>query len=122
MVEDIKIREAEDIDKIRKGRKDLEDAVSAIPEINKKYDNLMKELCVGPDCLKKKVEDTFGIIEDQIKKIEEKQSDIVCEKCGYVGIPSLASFCPKCGTGIYEWTDNDGQPIKGWKHWSERNK
>lgn len=121
-IEDEKIREAEEIDKIRESRKNLESAVKAIPEINEKYDKLIEELCVGPDCLKNKVETKFGDIDEKIKKIEEKQSDLVCDRCGYMGVPSLSSFCPQCGAAIYNWEDDEGRPIPGWKHWSERNK
>jgi ribosomal protein L37E len=120
--EDDEIRKFEDIEKIRKSRKDLEAAVSAIPDINEKYDKLMSELCVGPDCLKNKVQEKFGDIDEKIKKIEEKQSDLACDRCGYVGVPVLSSFCPQCGAAIYSWNDDEGAPIKGWRHWTERNK
>ena len=119
-VEDEDIRKQEEIEKVRESRRNLEAAVSAIPDINEKYDKLISELCVGPECLKQKVEDKFSTIDEKIKKIEEKQSDLVCDRCGYIGVPSLSSFCPQCGAAIYNWTDDDGQQIKGWKHWSER--
>lgn len=122
MVEEDEIRKQDEIDKVRESRKNLEEAVKALPEINEKYDKLVSELCEGPDCLKKKVEDKFQNIDDKIKKIEEKQSDLVCDKCGYIGVPALSSYCPQCGASIYNWNDDDGQPIKGWKHWTERNK
>jgi len=122
-VEEDEIRKQEEIEKVRESRRNLEAAVSAIPEINQKYDKLMSELCVGDDCLKNKVESKFQTIDDKIKKIEEKQSDIVCDRCGYVGVPGLSSFCPNCGAPIYTWNDVEtGQPLSNWKHWSERNK
>ena len=119
-VEDEDIRKQEDIEKIRKSRKDLETAVAALPDINEKYDKLISELCVGPECLKQKVEDKFSTIDEKIKKIEEKQSDLVCDKCGYVGVPVLSSYCPNCGAAIYKWEDDEGQPMSNWKHWTER--
>jgi rubrerythrin len=123
MVEEDEIRKQEEIEKVRESRRNLEAAVSAIPEINQKYDKLIEELCVGPDCLKTKVETKFGDIDEKIKKIEEKQSDLICDRCGYVGVPSLSSFCPNCGAAIYQWDDAEtGQPMKNWKHYSERNK
>ncbi len=122
MVEEDEIRKQEEIEKVRESRRNLEAAVSAIPDINEKYDKLISELCVGPDCLKNKVQEKFTDIDEKIKKIEEKQSDLVCDKCNYVGVPPLASFCPQCGAAIYSWNDEEGQPMKNWKHWSERNK
>lgn len=121
-VEDEDIRKSEEIEKIRESRKNLESAVKAIPEINEKYDKLIEELCVGPDCLKNKVQEKFGDIDEKIKKIEEKQSDLVCEKCSYVGVPALSSYCPNCGAAIYKWEDEEGQPMKNWRHYSERSK
>jgi rubrerythrin len=121
-VEDEDIRKQEEIEKIRESRKNLESAVKAIPEINEKYDKLVSELCEGPDCLKNKVETKFTDIDEKIKKIEEKQSDLVCDKCGYVGVPALSSYCPNCGAAIFSWNDDDGNPMVNWKHYSERNK
>lgn len=121
-VEEDEIRKQEEIEKVRESRKNLEAAVAAIPDINEKYDKLVSELCEGPDCLKNKVETKFTDIDDKIKKIEAKQSDLVCDKCGYVGVPALSSYCPQCGAGIYSWEDDEGKPMTNWKHWSERNK
>lgn len=121
-VEEDEIRKQEEIEKVRESRRNLEAAVSAIPDINEKYDKLMSELCVGPDCLKNQVTDNFKIIDEKIKKIEEKQSDLACDKCGYVGVPALSSYCPNCGAAIYKWEDEEGKPMSNWKHFSERNK
>lgn len=109
------------IEKAKKFEEDVSVAMMAIPEISEKYDKLVSELCEGPDCLKKQVEDKFGSIDDKIKKIEEKQSDLICDKCGYIGVPALSSYCPNCGAAIYSWNNDDGAPISGWKHYSERN-
>ena len=122
MVDEDEIRKQDEIDEIRESRKNLKDAVKALPEINEKYDKLVSELCEGPDCLKNKVQEKFGDIDEKIKKIEEKQSDLVCDKCGYVGVPVLSSYCPNCGAAIYKWEDDEGQPMSNWVHWTERNK
>lgn len=119
---DDKIKEAEEIDKIRESRKNLEDAVKAIPEIQENFKQLREELCVGPDCLKKKVEDKFEAIDEKIKKIEEKTGEFLCDNCGFTGVKPLSSFCSNCGSPIYQWDGNDGKPVEGWKHYSERNK
>ena len=121
-VEDEDIRKQEEIEKIRESRKNLENAVRALPEIREDFKQLREELCVGPDCLKSQVTDKFSNIDEKIKKIEEKQSDLLCDRCGYIGVPSLSSYCPNCGAPIFSWNDDEDRPIKGWKHWSERNK
>lgn len=121
-VTDDRLRERKEEDEIIEARRNLEAAVEAIPKINEKYNKLVSELCEGPDCLKRKVEDKFTDIDDKIKKIEEKQSDLVCEQCGYIGVPALSSYCPNCGVAIHAWNDDSGSPIKNWKHWTERSK
>jgi hypothetical protein len=122
MVDEDQIREQEEIEKVRKSRRDLEDAVTALPKIQDEIKQIRDDLCEGPNCLKAKVEEKFTDIDDKIKKIEEKQSDLICDKCHYVGVPSMASYCPNCGAAIYSWNNDEGVPIPGWKHWTERNK
>lgn len=112
-------------DKIQKA-KQFEEKINKAVEVGEnledKVNKLYEKVCEGPDCLERRIDDKFGEISEKVKNIEDKQSNFVCEKCGYIGVPALSSFCPQCGSPIFEWSNDDGQPISGWKHWEERNK
>jgi hypothetical protein len=110
----------EKIEKQKKFQENVNNAINIAAELRGDIKKIKEELCEGPDCLKNQVANKFGEIDDKIKKIDEKTQFFVCEKCSYPNVPALASFCPQCGNGIYEWTDDDGQPIPGWKHYSEK--
>jgi hypothetical protein len=125
MSEDLSPTEIDRIkyDKIQKAKdfeKNVNEAVNLAKDLKEDVQQIKKEVCEGPDCLKAKVEEKFGSIDEKIKKIEEKTSGFVCENCGYANVPALSSFCPQCGSPIYEWSDDEGQPVKGWKHWTDK--
>lgn len=110
------------IEKAQKFEKNVNEAIAIASELKGDIQKIKEEICEGPDCLKQKVEDKFVFIEEKIKSIEDKTAEFLCENCGYQGVRALSSYCPQCGSPIYEWKDNDGSPIKGWVHYSERNK
>lgn len=125
MSDDLSVTEVDKIkhDKIEKARqfeKNVNDAIKIAADLKNDVQKIKEEICEGPNCLKKQVEEKFGYIDDKIKKIEEKTGGFVCENCGYQLVQALSSFCPQCGSPIFEWTDDDGELVKGWKHWSER--
>jgi hypothetical protein len=125
MSDDLSVTEADKVkyDKIQKAKQfeaNINDAIAIAADLKGDIKKIKEEICEGPNCLKEQVVNKFGTIEDRLNKIEEKSQFFVCEKCSYPNVPALASFCPQCGNGIYEWTDDDGQPIPGWKHYSEK--
>lgn len=146
MSEDLSVTEVDKIkyDKIQKAKQfemNVNDAIRIAADLKSDVQKIKEEICEGPDCLKAKVEDKFGTMEnkfgtmekkfdeidDKIKKIgdkatkiEEKTSGFVCDRCGYSGVPPLSSYCPQCGSPIFSWDDDEGKPVSGWKHWSDR--
>lgn len=127
MVDDLAVTEIDKVkyEKLQKAKefeKNVNDAISIAADLRDDVKKIKEEICEGPDCLKQQVSDKFGSIDEKIKKIEEKTTEFLCENCGYQGVRALSSFCPNCGHPIYEWNDDDGTPIPGWKHWDDRNK
>lgn len=112
----------EKIEKAKKFEDNVNDAIGIAAELKEDIQKIREDICEGPDCLKKKVEDKFEFIEEKIKNIEEKTAEFLCDNCGYNGVKALSSFCPNCGHPIYEWKDDSDSPIAGWKHYSERKK
>lgn len=113
MVEESKIDEHEKIERITESRKNLERAVAAIPEINKKHDKILEELCEGPDCVKNRL----STLEKKMAEssTETDQEGVICAKCGS-NIKPLSSYCSNCGHPIYTWEDSEtGQSKKDWK-------
>jgi Zn finger protein HypA/HybF involved in hydrogenase expression len=108
------------IEKEKKREADVEAAINIAAELKGDIKQIKSELCEGPDCLRTQVQNKFGEIEKKIEHIEERTELFSCEKCGYTKVPALASFCPQCGSGIFEWTDDSGQPVSGWKHYGEK--
>lgn len=109
----------------------LNDAVKAntenkqsIDDIKGSIHDMKKELCEGEDCLKKKVENKFGEIDNELKKIREDTKTYVCENCGKDIIRRFDSFCPNCAYPIPQWIDeNTGQPITSWNpYWKGKEK
>lgn len=113
------------IEKLKKRDEDVAAAIAIAADLKGDIQKIKEELCVGENCLKNQVtnkfgemNNKFGEIDEKIKKIEEKTSGFVCENCGYASVPALSSFCPQCGSPIYEWSDDSGDPVKGWRHWT----
>ncbi len=78
-------------------------------------DTKLTKTCEGIDCLK----NDFATLN---KKVSVEMSE--CPNCHKSVVPPLASFCPNCSAKMYEWTEEDGTPVKGWKpSWeSDENK
>jgi rubrerythrin len=126
MTDDLNVTESDRVkyDKIQKAKQfeeKINQAVDLGSKLEDKMDKLYEKVCEGPDCLEKKIDNKFGELSEKVKTIEEKTTGFICESCGYQNVPALASFCPNCGSPIHEWNDDDGEPIKGWKHWNDRN-
>lgn len=124
---ELDITEADKIkhDKIEKAKafeQRINQAVDIGAELKDDVKMLKEKICEGPDCLEKQIENKFGLLDQKIAKIEENSAQFVCDACGFTGVRPLSSFCPNCGAPIYEWNDDDGTPISGWKHYTERNK
>jgi rubrerythrin len=113
-------------DKIEKAQafeRKINKAVEIGPELVEDVKFLKDKICgEGEDCIEKKMERQFGELNQKITKIEENSAEFVCDACGFTGVKPLSSFCPNCGAPIYTWSDDNGEPIPGWKHYSERNK
>lgn len=110
----------EKIQKEKEFRKNVNEAIGIAANLQGDIKELKEAICEGPDCLREQVKSKFGELDQKIKRIEEQNQVFVCENCGYPKVPGLASFCPQCGAVIPSWSDEEGQPIPGWKNWQER--
>lgn len=102
------------ISKIDSIEKNLTDIV--LPRVQK-----IDSICEDGKCFKTELAD--------IKKdlAETKKGKISAEICPECGEPSLfhsdtflASHCANCGKETEGWTNDDGSPISGWKHYKLR--
>ncbi len=94
----------------------------SVTDVNKS----VGELCTGIDCIKtdvKKYQDSHNelekMVQDRFKELAEKVQGLerptfTCENCGEQLIAPLSSFCPNCGSPIHSWSDESGEPVKGW--------
>jgi len=128
MANELDVTEADRIkhDKIEKQKQrdnDVAAAIAIAADLKGDIKKIKEELCEGPDCLKKQVENKFGEIDAKIAKLDEKSVDFfVCERCSYPNVPALSSFCPNCGAKIPSWMDDNGQPVVGWTPYYETHK
>lgn len=92
--------------------------------IEENISKLTKELCEGPDCLKKKVEDKFEKVDSELGKLREESETFICDSCGKKVIRRFDSFCPNCAYPIPEWLDEStGLPIISWSpYWKGKEK
>ena len=95
-------------------------------------DKSIETLCTGIDCVKedvkkyqtshdtleKLVQDRFGELSEKVQSLE--RPTFTCENCGEPVIAPLSSFCPNCGSEIQSWSDEDGQPVRGWTPYWKR--
>ena len=95
-------------------------------------DKSIETLCTGIDCVKedvkkyqtshdtleKLVQDRFGELSDKVQSLE--RPTFTCENCGEPVIAPLSSYCPNCGSEIQSWSDEDGQPVRGWTPYWKR--
>ncbi len=103
-------------DKDKKFKTNVENAI----KLAEKIEPQLVEACKGIECVKTDMSKGFGELDARLKKIEK--SKYICDNCGENVIEELSSFCPNCGNPVPEWKGDDGQPIRGWKHYSERSK
>jgi hypothetical protein len=95
-------------------------------------DKSIETLCTGIDCVKedvkkyqtshdnleKLVQDKFGELSEKVQSLE--RPTFTCENCGEPVIAPLSSYCPNCGSEIQSWSDEDGQPVRGWTPYWKR--
>ena len=127
MTDDLSVTEIDKIkhDKIQKAKQfeqNVNDAINIAKDLKDDVKKIKEEICEGPNCLKKQVTEKFDSIDDKIKKIESNMQYFVCENCSYPNVPALSSYCPNCGSPIFSWEDDEGRPVKGWEHYSEKAK
>ena len=125
--DELSVKESDKIkyDKIQKAKQfeqNVNDAINIARDLKGDVQKIKEEICEGPTCLKNQVTEKFDSIDEKIKKIEEKTGTFLCENCGYPNVPALSSYCPNCGSPIYEWSDDEGKPVSGWHHYSEKEK
>lgn len=120
----------EKIEKQKKFQQNVDAAINATTEIRKDIQQIREEQqkeCKGLECLvsdQKKIiniqDSKFRELGDRISKLEEPVYE--CENCGEKVVRRLSSFCPNCGSGFNVWNDDNGDPIKDWVPYPERNK
>lgn len=95
-------------------------------------DKSIETLCTGIDCVKedvkkyqtshdtleKLVQDRFGELSEKVQSLE--RPTFTCENCGEPVIAPLSSYCPNCGSEIQSWSDEEGQPVRGWTPYWKR--
>lgn len=64
------------------------------------------------DGLEKMVQERFSELGEKVQSLE--RPTFTCESCGEQVISPLSSYCANCGAPITSWSDEDGQPIRGW--------
>lgn len=96
-------------------------------------DKSIGTLCTGIDCVKedvkkyqtsqealeKLVQERFGQLAEKVESLE--RPTFTCENCGEQVIAPLSSYCPNCGSEIQSWSDEDGQPVRGWAPYWKRS-
>jgi hypothetical protein len=95
-------------------------------------DKSIETLCTGIDCVKEDVKkyqtshDALEkLVQERFKELGEKVQSLerpifTCENCGESVIAPLSSYCPNCGSEIQSWSDEDGQPVRGWSPYWKR--
>lgn len=106
-------------------------------------DKSVGTLCTGVDCIKDDVRKTqeaqaesdrrYRESQEQLEKmVQERFNDLgekvqslehptfTCESCGEQVISPLSSYCPNCGAPITSWSDEEGQPVRGWTPYWKR--
>lgn len=106
-------------------------------------DKSVGTLCTGVDCIKDDVRKTqeaqaesdrkYHESQEQLEKmVQERFSELgekvqslehptfTCESCGEQVISPLSSYCPNCGAPITSWSDEEGQPVRGWTPYWKR--
>jgi rubrerythrin len=112
----------EKIKKQQQKEADVANAISIAAGLKDDIKQIKDVICEGPNCKFNTIDNKFDVIEDKIKKLDEKSVDFfVCEKCGYDRVIALTSFCPRCGAKIPSWSGDDGQPVPGWRPYWETN-
>jgi chromosome segregation ATPase len=104
----------EDIKKFQISQDSLEKLVQ------EKYLTLYKDLKKSHDILAKFVQERFEELGEKVQALENQT--FICENCGEQVIVPLSSYCPNCGSQIQSWSDEDGQPAKGWiPYWKRQS-
>ena len=96
----------EDIKKFQVSQDSLEKLVQ------EKYLTLYKDLEKSHEVIEKLVQERFEELGEKVQALENPK--FICENCGDQVIAPLSSYCPNCGSQIQSWSDEDGQPAKGW--------
>jgi len=95
-------------------------------------DKSIETLCTGIDCVKedvkkyqtshdaleKLVQERFSELSEKVQSLE--RPTFTCENCGEPVIAPLSSYCPNCGSQIQSWSDEDGEPVRGWAPYWKR--
>ena len=103
----------EDVKKFQTSQDSLEKLVQ------EKYQTVHEDLEKSHDVLEKLVQERFKELGEKVQGLEHPT--FICENCGEQIIVPLSSYCPNCGSQIQSWSDEDGQPAKGWiPYWKRR--
>jgi hypothetical protein len=96
-------------------------------------DKTIGNLCTGIDCVKEDAkkyitsqEALEKLVQERFQELGEKIQSLdrptfTCENCGAQVIAPLSSYCPNCGSEIQSWSDEEGQPVKGWAPYWKRS-
>lgn len=124
----------------------ITDEVKGVENRLGNVDKSVVDLCTGVDCIKedvKKYQDNVTKYQDNVSKYQDSQvalekmvqqrfeelgekvqglehPTLTCENCGEQVISPLSSYCPNCGSPVYSWADEDGQPVRGWTPYWKR--
>jgi SMC interacting uncharacterized protein involved in chromosome segregation len=104
----------EDVKKFQVSQDSLEKLVQ------EKYQTLYEDLEKSHGVLEKLVQERFEELGEKVQGLEHPT--FTCENCGRQVIAPLSSYCSNCGSEIQSWSDEDGQPVRGWIPYCKRQK
>lgn len=117
------------IDSIEKGMSDMGPKVSRIDSIEKGLADMgskvskIDQICEDGKCFKTELAD---IKKDLAETKKGRLRAEICPECGEPAVVHsetfLASHCANCGKETEGWSNDDGTPISGWKHYKLRGK
>lgn len=113
--------------------KNVENKLGTVDSRLGTVDKSIGTLCTGIDCVKEDVKKyqtsqqaLEKLVQDRFSELSEKVQSLdrptfTCENCGEPVIAPLSSYCPNCGSQIQSWSDEEGEPVRGWSPYWKRS-
>jgi chromosome segregation ATPase len=122
-----------EIENVHNEVKNVENKLGTVDDRLGTVDKTIGNLCTGIDCVKedakkyqtsqealeKLVQERFQELGEKVQSLE--RPTFTCENCGEQAIAALSSYCPNCGAEIQSWSDESGEPIRGWAPYWKRS-